>query len=216
MPTETVLRAFEEWIEVSVRAGATAVAHLAPGLSAAELDQLEARRGFHLTEDARALWGKHNGAVSQDADGAITFHHLNIAFCFMDLDSAIDYGAQVLDVRRMSGLAETLDGEDAPPPRTRWIALTRGQDPHVLDVSDPGVRDTPVVSTSLDARISTFPRFALTEHINAWIEATRTGYFALTDDGLWGTSFDPAVEIPPPLRWWPPDWPDPRRRVGTT
>lgn len=71
MPTETVLRAFEEWIEVSVRAGATAVAHLAPGLSAAELDELEARRGFHLTEDARALWGKHNGAVSQDADGAI-------------------------------------------------------------------------------------------------------------------------------------------------
>lgn len=86
----------------------------------------------------------------------------------------------------------------------------------MLDVSDPGVRDTPVVSTSLDARVSAFPRFTLTEHINAWIEATRTGYFALTDDGLWGTSFDPAVEIPPPLRWWPPDWPDPRRRVGTT
>jgi hypothetical protein len=55
MPTETVLRAFEEWIEVSVRAGATTVAHLTPGLSAAELDELEARRGFHLTEDARAL-----------------------------------------------------------------------------------------------------------------------------------------------------------------
>jgi hypothetical protein len=211
MPTESVLRALDEWIDLSARAGAESVEHLAPGLSTAELDEAEAAHGIRLTEDARALWGRHNGAISRDVDGLITFHHVNIDFCFMDLDNAIEYAAMILDVRRRSGLTEVSDGGDAPPLQTRWIALTRGQGANVLDVTDPVVADTPVVNTSLDAKISDLPRFTLTEHINAWIDAVHTGFFVLTEHRTWGVSVDPEPEVPAPLRWWPPDWPDPRR-----
>gem|GEM_PF-1249030 len=177
---ESVSDALRRYEDVLMRRGVPDD-HFAPGLSASELDDIEREAGFRFSEDVRAVWSWHNGVADTKAP-FITGRSLFTPFhALVDLQDAVRRAVVVVRAAEEAGDVET--GVN------HWVELCTGNDPFVIDSTDPEAADSPTLGLVFGEGVNLIPHISVTERVELWIEAFETGVWTIDADGRWHDNY---------------------------
>jgi hypothetical protein len=175
MTFESVSDALRRYEEQLIRRGVRE--HFAAGLSLSEIAELERDVGFRFSEDVRAVWSWHNGVTEPDAP-FLTGRSLIVPYyALVNLRDAVKRGAAVVRAAQFAG--EAVEGVD------RWIELCTGNDPFVIDSSDPERADSSTLGLVFGGGVNEIPHVSVTERVELWIEAFEIGAWSIDEDGHW-------------------------------
>lgn len=150
--------------------------HFRPGLTPAELDEVERKYGLPLSSDVRALWGWH--------DGIERGINIGIGINQFQLTTAIERGASTIQIRREGDAEEIWGADHEPDSSTRWVTLVGGQTSTEIDVTDPTRDDSLVLIQDPTSSLDTYPKFTVTESVEGWILAVEIGFWYV-ENGRW-------------------------------
>jgi len=175
MTFESVSDALRRYEDQLIRRGVRD--HFAPGLSSSEIAEIERDAGFRFSEDVRAVWSWHNGVKDANAPFASGRSLIVPHYAFVNLRHAVERGAAVVRAAEFAG--EAADGVD------RWIELCSGNDPFVIDSSDPDRTNSRTLGLVFGDGVNEIPHASVTERVELWIEAFEIGAWTIDDEGLW-------------------------------
>jgi cell wall assembly regulator SMI1 len=170
----SALRRYELELERRGAAG-----HLAPGLDSGAIDAAEEFFGFALPEDARAVWSWHNGTVFPNSTTASGRSLIVPGYHFLALDGAVTNGAKLVEVGQIF--------EQAHIGTTRWVTLCAGNDPVVIDATDPSASTATTLMLLHDEGTAVVDAISVAERVELWIEAIVLGAWTPEPDGRWAT-----------------------------
>ena len=147
MAFDEVTALLKQYEQMARECGSLAVDHLQPGLTPDELHQVEARYGFALSEDVKAIWSWHNGTGPVPSPN--TPIDIGAGWRFIDLDSAIEYAQSVLSILN--------DGDADRYVFSRWVTFDRASRSDVIETSNPQIQDSAVLVSDITSSLLTYP-----------------------------------------------------------
>ena len=165
MTFESVTDALRRYADELARQGLRD--HFADGLTAREIDEIEAEVGFRFSEDVRAVWSWHNGTH----ETVITLPGGQILIVpdhpFPRFRDAVDRGESMVKT------AEIL--EEGTPGVDRFVQLNAGNDPFFINTTEPDLPDSLTFRSVWGRGINSVPHITVTERVDLWIEAFQSG-----------------------------------------
>lgn len=180
MAFDEVTALLEQYEQIARERGSLAIERLQPGLTSAELEQAEARYGFALSEDIKAIWSWHNGtgpAASPD-----TPIDIGAGWRFMDLDTSIEYAQSVLSIWN--------DGDADRYVYSRWVTFDRASRSDVIETSNAQITDSSVLVADITSSVLTYPILTVAEKLRWFIRAIESGAWYVDERGDWQSNFD--------------------------
>ncbi|WP_168915076.1 SMI1/KNR4 family protein [Microcella flavibacter] len=180
MAFDEVSGLLEQYEQLARERGSIAVEYLRPGLSLGQIDDVEQRHGFTLSEDVKAIWSWHNGIGPRPSPE--TPRRIGAAWDFMDLDRSIDHANSSL-LNRNSGDADRYVF-------SRWVTFAASSVSAVIETSNTRIPDSPVLVDDVTQSVLNYPIVTVAEKLRWFIWAIENEAWHVDDKGAWQSNFD--------------------------
>lgn len=169
----------QQYEELARQQGAAAMELLRPGLTSDELDAVEARYGFTLPEDVRAVWSWHNGVGRRPSPDSP--RRIGAIWDFMDLDHSIEHARASLNVRNAGDADRYLS--------SRWVTLAASSVSAVIETNNSRVPDAAVLVDDPAESVFAYPIVTVAQQLRWYIWAIESGAWYVDERGEWRSDF---------------------------
>ncbi|RWZ58433.1 SMI1/KNR4 family protein [Labedella populi] len=175
MAYDDVSALLEQYEQLARARGSVAIDYLRPGLTVAEITEIEERYGFPLSDDVKAVWMWHNGMGPRPSrDTPVT---IGSGWDFRELSESIEYAQMILDMRN--------EGDGDRYVESRWVTFNRGSRSDVIETSNIQLPDSSVLLSDMTSSVLNFPIVTVAEKIRWYIWAIENGVWFVDDTGTW-------------------------------
>lgn len=163
--------------------------HFANGVTERDIAEIEDEVGFPFSEDVRAVWSWHNGAVRRPGLSGYETAAIVPSHPFLDLRAAAASGERSVDSARLyfdlhHEFIPLHEREDVTPGQNRFVTLCDGADAFHIETTRPEEADSLTFREVWGRGIGSIPWVTVTERVNAWIDAFDAGVWFVDDRGI--------------------------------
>lgn len=180
MAHDEVAALLQQYEQLARTHGSIAINYLQPGLTEAEITEVEQRYGFPLSQDVKAIWSWHNGIGPRPSPEAPT--SIGAGWNFSDLDASINYAQMVLGIRN--------EGDADRYVFSRWVTFDQSTYSDVIETSNTELRDSYVLISDMTASVLNYPILTVAEKLRWFIWAIEEGAWYVDDRGAWKANFE--------------------------
>lgn len=170
----------QQYEELARQQGAAAMELLRPGLTSDELDAVEARYGFTLPEDVRAVWSWHDGSEFPAMPTAPS--RVGASWDFRDIEQSIDEAQRRLDIQNSAGADRYMF--------SRWVTFSFGSVSDVIESSNRHMPDCYVLIHDPSQSVLNSPIVTVAEKLRWFIWAIENGVWTVDERGDWSVRRD--------------------------
>ncbi|MDQ1575901.1 MAG: hypothetical protein QOH55_1051 [Microbacteriaceae bacterium] len=165
------------------RLGAPVVANLSPGISAAEVRELEVQYGVELSDEVRAVWAWHNGVEGARGAKAIEADRMLVPHrAFGDLAWSLEFAQDFMAI--------TTDANPASEFTDKvFVSLLMDNVGFVVNLT-PGEPTLTYLNDPMSWSLSDYPSMPIAERIDWWTWAVENGAWQVDQSGSWKIDFD--------------------------
>lgn len=182
MTDTEVTAALNRYESVLRRFGAPVVANLRPGISAAEVRELELRYGVELPDEVRAVWEWHDGVAGVRAASGNDATRLLVPHAkFGDLSWSLEFAHEFATTIATNNPSSDYSGR-------AFVSLLIGNVGLMINLT-PGERPHTYMNDPMSWSLADYPSMPVAERVEWWVWALENGVWQLDDKREWRVDF---------------------------